>query len=662
MSESPDDRELSNGTPPASLLHHLLAITVFALLTLLVTRPLLAHLSDGVLGAGAADNMSSLWNIWWARTAIHGPGSLFSTSALFAPFGTSLALHSLAPLESVAAARLPVPPLTAYNTALLASVFLNFICGYAAGWMVTRDWRGALFAGVTFGASPFLLVRLQGHLNVLSAWGLPLLLVAVIRYERTPEWTSAIMVGGALGLLGYTDYYFAIFGVVILVAHLMLARWTPAVVSKADGAGGAAQRASRVIIALIVIDLVLITWIQITGGTDITVAGIRLRMTDSFNPRVALGFLLVAAAIVWRRPVVTCSAAETPPPSDVWRFLPVVAATTLLLIVPLAAAAWRLWLDGDYQSQVYFWRSAPPGIDVATLLLGNPLSPITGSWTASVLEHSHIDRIESTAWIGIVPLLLVVLAIRRLRFRADVQRDLWIGGLFLVWSLGPYLRVLGHNTGFMLPQTFLHFVPIVANARIPGRAFVVVQLMIAIIGARALLSLKVADVVTTGIVALSAALVVADYLPAAQPWIGVDHPGVYDTLRDQPAGAVLEVPLGLRDGFGDRGRLDHRVLFYQTIHEHPLIGGFVARLSSRIRLAYESDPVIRTILDLSEDKPASLSVSPASPAQCVSCDVSYVVIDEASASSELQAFVAKSFELRPLARSGTRALYSVQSR
>ena len=65
-------------------------------------------------------------------------------------------------------------------------------------------------------------------------------------------------------------------------------------------------------------------------------------------------------------------------------------------------------------------------------------------------------------------------------------RIFWIAGLFFVWALGPYLRVFGVNTAFMLPQTILRFVPVVANARIPGRAFVVVQLMIAVLGAMAL--------------------------------------------------------------------------------------------------------------------------------------------------------------------------------
>src|SRR5262245_46556072 len=125
----PDSGDRRDHSSPIAF--HVATLAFFAVLTLLVTRPLATHLSDAVIGAGAGDNMSALWNVWWARTALRGPDSLFQTPELFAPLGTSLVLHSLSPLESVAAALAPVSePVTAYNLALLLSVFLNFVCAY----------------------------------------------------------------------------------------------------------------------------------------------------------------------------------------------------------------------------------------------------------------------------------------------------------------------------------------------------------------------------------------------------------------------------------------------------------------------------------------------------------------------------------------------------
>ena len=51
--------------------------------------------------------------------------------------------------------------------------------------------------------------------------------------------------------------------------------------------------------------------------------------------------------------------------------------------------------------------------------------------------------------------------------------------------------------------------------------------------------------------------------------------------RPSHPGAVLELPLGIRDGFGEYGVLDSRVQDHQTLHEKPLVGGFVSRMPAR---------------------------------------------------------------------------------
>ena len=58
-----------------------------------------------------------------------------------------------------------------------------------------------------------------------------------------------------------------------------------------------------------------------------------------------------------------------------------------------------------------------------------------------------------------------------------------IGLIFFVWALGPHLMVLGRNTAMVLPGAFLRYIPIVNNARVPGRAMVVVSLAMAVLAA-----------------------------------------------------------------------------------------------------------------------------------------------------------------------------------
>jgi hypothetical protein len=384
-------------------------------------------------------------------------------------------------------------------------------------------------------------------------------------------------------------------------------------------------------------------------------------MTDTFNPRVALGFLLSGAFLVWKFPVVTLTVPPDAPDARVWRFLPAAAIASVLLLSPVLVLGLRLWLAGDYATQTYFWRSAPPGIDVATLLLGNPLGFIPGPWTAALLERLGINRMEGTAWLGLAPLALLVVAIRRLGTQPDARVYAWIAGIFFIWSLGPYLRVFGANTAFMLPQTFLRFVPVIANARIPGRALVVVQLMIAVLGAMALTSLRRSPRGT----AIGVAAVVAVTLecwPRPHPFLRLEQSMLYASMQAKPRGIVLDIPLGMSDGITARGAVDYRVLYHQTLHGHPQTGGAISRMSPRTRAAFDADPIVGPILDLSEGRAPIDTSSTAAPCRTsLACGIRYVVVTERATSDALMAFVAKSFSLQPLGREDGRALYLVEN-
>ena len=107
---------------------------------------------------------------------------------------------------------------------------------------------------------------------------------------------------------------------------------------------------------------------------------------------------------------------------------------------------------------------------------------VSGPLTTALDERLHVDRVEQTAWLGLVVTVLLVAACRSVRtLGPDGRRWAWVLGLFAVWSLGPSLSLGGLDTGVLLPQTLARYVPIVANARIPGRAVVMVQLAAVVI-------------------------------------------------------------------------------------------------------------------------------------------------------------------------------------
>ena len=165
------------------------------------------------------------------------------------------------------------------------------------------------------------------------------------------------------------------------------------------------------------------------------------------------------------------------------------------------------------------------------------------------------------------------------------------------------------------------------------------------------------------VVLVVAVAVIADYLPAPFPLISLNHPAVYDELRDRAeAGAVCELPLGLRDGFGQQGAFDDGVLFYQTIHQRPMVGGFVARLSRTVTDAYENDPLLAGLVSLSAravDNAVALPDRQLASTKLRENRIRFIVLNRHRASSNLIAYVEGVLPLTLVAEHDGRSLYIV---
>ena len=433
------------------MIRHLLLLLVLAGVGCLLTAPLPWHLSTAILGAGPGDNVTGLWNVWWARTALRDHTSLLATNALYAPLGVNLVLHSLAPLVSIAAVMFTpgADAVMTYNVAMLGCVVLNLWSAYALAWRVSRDRLAAVFAAIAFAAAPILLVRTYGHLNLAAAWVLPLLLLAVVRFESSPDWRRAMVVSACLAGAAYTDYYYAIFGVIAAFIHIAL--WRVPISLTTCPLTRKRRIAGAIFASAIALLAAVLGWIVVTGGTTAEIAGQRLSVTGTFNLRVAIGLLAATALFVWKRPIIVHASNVTPVGRAPWRLLFVVGGLTLALTTPLLMAATSMWRAGDYISQAYVWRNAPAGVDLATAVLGNPMSPLTGGWTTALYESLGIDRVESVAWLGFAPLAMAVLALRQAAIDRRVHAYAWIGAFFFVWSLGPYLAGIRLEHGCNAP-------------------------------------------------------------------------------------------------------------------------------------------------------------------------------------------------------------------
>jgi hypothetical protein len=642
---------------------HLPAVALFAALSLAWSFPLILHLGTHVPGGGPGDNLCFVWNLWWMRTALHQHLNPFYTTFIFHPIGVDLTQHTHTALSGVVAATLlaPLSVVAAQNVLLLVSLFLNAMAAYLLAHRVTGNRFAALAAGIAFGGAAPILVRLGGHFNLVAAWTIPLAVLALDRALERRSWSGGVAAGAALAAAAYSDYYYFLYALV-LIAIRVADRWFDISIRFLPRA---ATTVSKIVAALAVADIALIAAIALAGPFTLRLAGLLpISMQTTFNERVVLGFLLVAWALSRWRPILASPLRRDASPGADLKVLAVVSATLTLAVLPLAAGALRLLVAREYTSQQYGWRSAPAGIDVATFFLGNPLHALYGPLTSRAYAAIGASVIEGTGWIGAVPLVLLGLGWRGLRSVAQARRWRAALAVFVIWALGPYLNVLGANVGFMLPQTVLRFVPIVANARIPGRAMVAVSLAAAMLLALTLARLGAAWSTRRKIAIV--ALLLLDVATAPLPLYRPEASAVYAMLRDRTdGGAVLELPLGLRDGFGEIGRLDERTLFFQTVSGHPMFGGFVGRLPERVKSWYRQAPVVSTLLKLSDPAcPTSwvpADISPESAREGLrQASVRYVVLDGETASAGMIRYVS-SLPLTRLVEDNGRALYEVRT-
>jgi hypothetical protein len=328
----------------------------------------------------------------------------------------------------------------------------------------------------------------------------------------------------------------------------------------------------------------------------------------------------------------------------------------VIATLPLTLAALDLQRQGGYSSQTYFWRSSPGGVDLITPLLGNPFHPLIGKWSSQAYAWAQADRIEGIAWLGVTPLIVLVAFRRGAEHRTEYRIWWAVLGISALWALGPILTVAGFDTGLRLPQMLVRFVPVAANARIPGRAMVLVYLAMGV-----LVSLRLAHgdgwrrPVGQWLVPV---LLVADFLNAPIPLSRLEQPIAYERLAaEHDGGALCEVPFGIGDGLGGVGSQDRRPLYYATLHGHPLVGGFIGRFPPAYAEQYARMPLVGNLLRLSTAERETPLVQASGEPPC-----RYLVVHTDAAPATAIAYVRSTLPLEWLAGDGRVDLYRIGGR
>ena len=457
-----------------------------------------------------------------------------------------------------------------------------------------RQRRLALLAGVAFGGSPYIAAHLLGHFDLLTAWVMPMFALCwrrALAGEPVPGrrgLSAPLACGVFVAVAAYSAYYYVVY--LGLFAALYLLAWgTEELVegrsSIVDGPeprvqsreSAAAFTIRLLAVGVLALDLCVMCWIWLTGGTSVTVLDVGVSLHGLRNPLLVFWLsLLVWALARWRVPITF----SRPPAEKVWRgvqAMTIAAAAFAVLALPLIVEAFRLIMSGRYVTQVYFWRSAPRGVDLLSLFTGNPFHPFVGGVVTRVYEALGLNRIEQVAWLGVVPTGVLLVGRGRWFDRVEARRWKVVVAGFLVWALGPFLAIAGRDLGLPLPEALARLMPLVDNARVPGRAMVGVYLSLGVLMALRLAGLKASATTHAGLKASATtdveptfrsavirsaatrsapafewaliACLAADYLSAPLPLTPLDRPAIYEQLAGvQDESPVIEVPFGVGDG------------------------------------------------------------------------------------------------------------------
>ena len=630
------------------------AAAFFVALAVWTMMPVLVDPGGTVPGAHLGDNAASLWNVWWFTRAIAEGHWVYRTDRIFAPFGTQLSLHTHATTHSLLAWPLTwfMPLVAAHNLALLSGLALNGICAWLLALRLTQRMLPAVVAGALFALSAHVQLRVLGHVNLVHAWVLPLFVLAVVRLEKSGGIAEALLAAAAGAIVIYTDYYYAVY------AGLFTLIWaaTRILVIRVGISEPRVPALRRALVGLIAIDLALIAAIAWSGGTRLELGPIEVSVRGMRNPLTVLWILAIGWALLRFPPSTSWRILRPSPPA--LRLALVCLGGVVLLSAPVLLSLVGVIASGDYSAPRILWRSSPAGADALTLVLGHPLHLLTGHWTRSIYGTLDIDLMEQSLWLGLVPLVFLAASWRSWRDVPGVRVWAVVAVVFFVLSLGPFLRIGGFDTALPLPHALMRYVPGVGNARIPGRAVVMVNLAVAVLTALALS--RRPSGARVGALAL-AALMVLEVLPAPARAEPVPEPDAIDTflLSSSEIGAVVELPSGLRDGFGQLGALDHRALVRQLWHGRPLVGGFVARMPSGLQAAYEASPILMNLLDLSTPARTDARLMTDAARQARELGIAYLVLNRDTFMDErLPQATLESAGFRLLRQSGTRELYS----
>ncbi|HTP06608.1 MAG TPA: hypothetical protein VMP08_00040 [Anaerolineae bacterium] len=213
----------------------LLVLLFFTVLALLMTWPLITHLTT-VYAGNNEDLWTFQWDNWWTRYALQHGYNLLFTPVQFYPVGVSLAAHSLSFYNSLL--WIPLAALfgdiAAYNITVLLTFILSGYTMYKLVEYLTTDhgpqttgrrpWSmvSSLIAGIIFAFAPYHFSQSLGHVSLASVQWFPLLALFILKATRETKRRSSVWIGLTTLLITATRLQFLVLGGVVMALFVVV--------------------------------------------------------------------------------------------------------------------------------------------------------------------------------------------------------------------------------------------------------------------------------------------------------------------------------------------------------------------------------------------------------------------------------------------------------
>ncbi len=499
-----------------------LAPVLFLVLTLLLTYPLLSHMSTHVPGSTlwAFDEYTFIWNIWWFRhSLLELRTSPLSTDYIFFPVGTKLILYTYNVFNCALAL-----PLTYFLPLPLASNLVLIFTWVVSGWgayllslyLLRRGGFGehariaAMLAGIfyAFASNRFVYAAL-GHYDMVSTQWLPFYVLFFIKTAEEPGLRNPILAGLFATLAMLCEMIFGTFLFIFSALYLLLRRKE------------LLRQGLLVRLSLLVLAVLLTYWPMlfpilrefIQGEYELKGWGDALKLSTDL-----LGF-----------------------------FTP---------------TALHPWLGGGWEREL---RAVQEGTsrfsDVNTVFLGY--------FSLAIAAMALLKRPDKEVRIWVAQALLFA--------------SFCLGPVLQVNGRHVF-DMDGIPVTIPMPFALLHYIPIFRANRVPNRFSVILTLCLAVLialGGQRVLSLlarRFSPLFSRVVGVILAILILAEHLAIPLPLTDARIPAPLFLLAQEEGDfAILQLPLGWRNSFGMVGAESTQAQYYQTAHGKKLLAGNISR-------------------------------------------------------------------------------------